>query len=328
MSAERRVNGSEGESVEIKCNYPDGYQYKKKYWCRHPCGNKDVLIKTGKTDTVVSVGRFSLFDNVSSRTFTVTMSRLTLQDTGVYYCGLEQWGTDRLSKIDLRVRKAPAVPTVTPSAPGTVTEEVTATALTASSSQDTASSTTGGKNDSLSMAATNHTDISKQDHNDAKSLIGAALGVMALLLLVAVFILVRQRQKRATRSLDKKPTVRNGATGTEQQYVFMKKKQEQLQASLLATEHRTQNKQQRPNSCSPWVRLLTGNQQCAPLTQSEDVAPGVYEEIDAGGARPLSSVYYSVSYHQEEDSQGLYSLAQLPVDTPEDSEVYSFITAH
>uniref|UniRef100_W5MVS3 Ig-like domain-containing protein n=1 Tax=Lepisosteus oculatus TaxID=7918 RepID=W5MVS3_LEPOC len=105
MSAERRVNGSEGESVEIKCNYPDGYQYKKKYWCRHPCGNKDVLIKTGKTDTVVSVGRFSLFDNVSSRTFTVTMSRLTLQDTGVYYCGLEQWGTDRLSKIDLRVRK-------------------------------------------------------------------------------------------------------------------------------------------------------------------------------------------------------------------------------
>ncbi|XP_015197683.2 CMRF35-like molecule 5 isoform X2 [Lepisosteus oculatus] len=270
MSAERRVNGSEGESVEIKCNYPDGYQYKKKYWCRHPCGNKDVLIKTGKTDTVVSVGRFSLFDNVSSRTFTVTMSRLTLQDTGVYYCGLEQWGTDRLSKIDLRVRKAPAVPTVTPSAPGTVTEEVTATALTASS-------TTGGKNDSLSMAATNHTDISKQDHNDAKSLIGAALGVMALLLLVAVFILVRQRQKRATRSLDKKPTVRNGATGTE---------------------------------------------------QSEDVAPGVYEEIDAGGARPLSSVYYSVSYHQEEDSQGLYSLAQLPVDIPEDSEVYSFITAH
>ncbi|XP_069046371.1 CMRF35-like molecule 5 isoform X3 [Lepisosteus oculatus] len=253
-SAERRVNGSEGESVEIQCNYPDGYRYKEKYWCRHPCGNKDVLIKTGKTDTVVTVGRFSLYDNVSIRTFTVTMSRLTLQDTGVYYCGLEQWGTDGLSKIHLRVRKAPTVPTVTPSAPGSVTEEVTATALTASSSQDTASSTT-----------------------DAKSLIGAALGVMALLLLVAVFILVRQRQKRATRSLDKKPTVRNGATGTE---------------------------------------------------QSEDVAPGVYEEIDAGGARPLSSVYYSVSYHQEEDSQGLYSLAQLPVDIPEDSEVYSFITAH
>ncbi|XP_069046375.1 CMRF35-like molecule 5 isoform X6 [Lepisosteus oculatus] len=215
-SAERRVNGSEGESVEIQCNYPDGYRYKEKYWCRHPCGNKDVLIKTGKTDTVVTVGRFSLYDNVSIRTFTVTMSRLTLQDTGVYYCGLEQWGTDGLSKIHLRVRKAPTVPTVTPSAPGSVTEEVTATALTASSSQDTASSTTGGKNDSLSMAATNHTDISKQDHNDAKSLIGAALGVMALLLLVAVFILVRQRQKRATRSLDKKPTVRNGATGTEQ----------------------------------------------------------------------------------------------------------------
>nr|XP_015197696.1 PREDICTED: CMRF35-like molecule 5 isoform X5 [Lepisosteus oculatus] len=148
-SAERRVNGSEGESVEIQCNYPDAYQYKKKYWCRHPCGNKDLLIKTGKTDTVVTVGRFSLYDNVSIRTFTVTMSRLTLQDTGVYYCGLEQRGTDRLSKIHLRVRKAPTVPTVTPSAPGSVTEEVTATALTASSSQDTASSTTAVEGNAL-----------------------------------------------------------------------------------------------------------------------------------------------------------------------------------
>nr|XP_015197693.1 PREDICTED: CMRF35-like molecule 5 isoform X2 [Lepisosteus oculatus] len=163
-SAERRVNGSEGESVEIQCNYPDAYQYKKKYWCRHPCGNKDLLIKTGKTDTVVTVGRFSLYDNVSIRTFTVTMSRLTLQDTGVYYCGLEQRGTDRLSKIHLRVRKAPTVPTVTPSAPGSVTEEVTATALTASSSQDTASSTTGDGNESLSRSLPDQTATLMQDH--------------------------------------------------------------------------------------------------------------------------------------------------------------------
>nr|XP_015197591.1 PREDICTED: CMRF35-like molecule 5 isoform X3 [Lepisosteus oculatus] len=142
MSAERRVSGSEGGSVEIECNYPDGYQYKKKYWCRHPCGNKDVLIKTGKTDTVVSVGRFSLYDNVSFRTFTVTMSRLTLQDTGVYYCGLEQWGTDRLSEIHLRVRKhtqginqSMTVSTLSTSMPVTVLMDITKTAAMDSSTQ-------------------------------------------------------------------------------------------------------------------------------------------------------------------------------------------------
>ncbi|XP_069046374.1 CMRF35-like molecule 5 isoform X5 [Lepisosteus oculatus] len=207
-SAERRVNGSEGESVEIQCNYPDGYRYKEKYWCRHPCGNKDVLIKTGKTDTVVTVGRFSLYDNVSIRTFTVTMSRLTLQDTGVYYCGLEQWGTDGLSKIHLRVRKAPTVPTVTPSAPGSVTEEVTATALTASSSQDTASSTTGDGNESLSRSLPDQTATLMQDHkvdlDRCRSVFRLSIGLPCVFILtsivIAVEIITRLNSCRGKRS--------------------------------------------------------------------------------------------------------------------------------
>nr|XP_015197686.1 PREDICTED: CMRF35-like molecule 5 isoform X2 [Lepisosteus oculatus] len=137
-SAERRVSGSEGGSVEIRCDYPDGYQYKEKYWCRHPCGNKDVLIKTGKTDTVVSVGRFSLFVNISVRTFTVTMSRLTLQDTGVYYCGLEQWGPDKYTEMLLRVTEhtqAMTVSILSTSMPVTVLMDITKTAAMDSSTQ-------------------------------------------------------------------------------------------------------------------------------------------------------------------------------------------------
>nr|XP_015197690.1 PREDICTED: CMRF35-like molecule 5 isoform X6 [Lepisosteus oculatus] len=141
-SAERRVSGSEGGSVEIRCDYPDGYQYKEKYWCRHPCGNKDVLIKTGKTDTVVSVGRFSLFVNISVRTFTVTMSRLTLQDTGVYYCGLEQWGPDKYTEMLLRVtehtqgkNQSMTVSILSTSMPVTVLMDITKTAAMDSSTQ-------------------------------------------------------------------------------------------------------------------------------------------------------------------------------------------------
>ncbi|MBN3306980.1 PIGR protein, partial [Amia calva] len=103
MSADRRVTGAEGGRVEIKCPYQDGYQYRVKYWCRDSCGNKDVLIRTGKADTVVTAGRFYLINSVSAKTFTVWMNRLTLQDSGVYYCGVEDWGKDTLTKIHLSV---------------------------------------------------------------------------------------------------------------------------------------------------------------------------------------------------------------------------------
>ncbi|XP_066559550.1 CMRF35-like molecule 1 [Amia ocellicauda] len=112
-SADRRVTGAEGGRVEIKCPYQDGYQYRVKYWCRDSCGNKDVLIRTGKADTVVTAGRFYLINSVSAKTFTVWMNRLTLQDSGVYYCGVEDWGKDTLTKIHLSVIEAPTVSTRT-----------------------------------------------------------------------------------------------------------------------------------------------------------------------------------------------------------------------
>uniref|UniRef100_A0A673KFQ0 Immunoglobulin domain-containing protein n=1 Tax=Sinocyclocheilus rhinocerous TaxID=307959 RepID=A0A673KFQ0_9TELE len=93
-----------GETVQIRCPYPDDHRYTPKYFCRHPCkSSEQVLIKTAKTYQVVLDGRYSLTDTVNGQFFTVTIKHLRLTDSGVYYCGLDQWFIDTLKKVNLSV---------------------------------------------------------------------------------------------------------------------------------------------------------------------------------------------------------------------------------
>uniref|UniRef100_A0A671PTY7 Immunoglobulin V-set domain-containing protein n=1 Tax=Sinocyclocheilus anshuiensis TaxID=1608454 RepID=A0A671PTY7_9TELE len=90
--------GTVGETVEIRCPYLDDYKYTPKYFCRHPCKSDRVLIKSAKSDQVVSNGRYSLIDIVSGLFFTVTIKHLRLTDSGVYHCGIDQWFTAPVSR--------------------------------------------------------------------------------------------------------------------------------------------------------------------------------------------------------------------------------------
>uniref|UniRef100_A0A8C1W0F9 Ig-like domain-containing protein n=1 Tax=Cyprinus carpio TaxID=7962 RepID=A0A8C1W0F9_CYPCA len=97
---------TEGETVKISCSYPDRHINTPKYFCRDPCTSSEhVLIKNVKPDQVVSDGRYSLIDSVNGRSFTVTIKHLRLTDSGVYYCGLDQWFKDTLKKVNLSVHQ-------------------------------------------------------------------------------------------------------------------------------------------------------------------------------------------------------------------------------
>ncbi|XP_039535089.1 CMRF35-like molecule 5 [Pimephales promelas] len=110
LKSDNVYEGTVGEKVEIRCPYSNDYKYMPKFLCRDPCGSSGhVLIKSEKTDQVVSDGRYSLIDTVSSRSFTVTISDLRLKDSGVYYCGVDKWFRDKLNKVNLSVRQAAPV---------------------------------------------------------------------------------------------------------------------------------------------------------------------------------------------------------------------------
>ncbi|KAL7884832.1 hypothetical protein AOLI_G00076020 [Acnodon oligacanthus] len=104
--------GAEGGRVEIYCNYRDEFKYVSHYFCRHPCGYSDVLIKTEKADKVTSKGRYSILNIVSALSLSVTIRNLRLKDSGVYYCGVDQWGKDTLSKVVVTVRKVHSVSSI------------------------------------------------------------------------------------------------------------------------------------------------------------------------------------------------------------------------
>uniref|UniRef100_A0A3B5QEC7 Immunoglobulin domain-containing protein n=1 Tax=Xiphophorus maculatus TaxID=8083 RepID=A0A3B5QEC7_XIPMA len=83
------VFGYEGRGVNVSCHYDQGYENSKKYF----------LITSSNTQN----GRFRLSDDRKSRIFTVTISSLTLKDSGSYLCGVQRnSGFDVFSAVELK----------------------------------------------------------------------------------------------------------------------------------------------------------------------------------------------------------------------------------
>nr|XP_023659829.1 uncharacterized protein LOC111839813 isoform X3 [Paramormyrops kingsleyae] len=110
----KEVRGYVGGKVNIDCPYPADYIHVAKYWCQDPCKDADVLVKSEKSDTYISKGRFSLYDNSNGRSFRVTIKKLTLEDAGMYYCGVAKWGKDIYTEVHVNVSEASPATTVVP----------------------------------------------------------------------------------------------------------------------------------------------------------------------------------------------------------------------
>uniref|UniRef100_A0A3B3TA08 Ig-like domain-containing protein n=1 Tax=Paramormyrops kingsleyae TaxID=1676925 RepID=A0A3B3TA08_9TELE len=105
----KEVRGYVGGKVNIDCPYPADYIHVAKYWCQDPCKDADVLVKSEKSDTYISKGRFSLYDNSNGRSFRVTIKKLTLEDAGMYYCGVAKWGKDIYTEVHVNVSEGIAM---------------------------------------------------------------------------------------------------------------------------------------------------------------------------------------------------------------------------
>ncbi|XP_040891144.1 polymeric immunoglobulin receptor-like isoform X2 [Toxotes jaculatrix] len=99
-----RLNGTVGHPLTMQCPYPPQHGTNRKFLCkgdhRHNC--TDVVTSqnnSGQTDL-----RFTLIDDISSSSFSVTITELKAGDAGTYWCGSDsEWSAGNYTKIQLSV---------------------------------------------------------------------------------------------------------------------------------------------------------------------------------------------------------------------------------
>ncbi|XP_076583681.1 uncharacterized protein LOC143319009 [Chaetodon auriga] len=97
-----------GDTVQIKCHYPDGHENDDKFLCKgeNPFSCKE-LIHTTETNTYVTEGRFHIKDNKRLKYFYVLVKDVNPADSGTYWCGSGKMRQELHHKILLTVDERP-----------------------------------------------------------------------------------------------------------------------------------------------------------------------------------------------------------------------------
>uniref|UniRef100_A0A8C1LEM2 Ig-like domain-containing protein n=1 Tax=Cyprinus carpio TaxID=7962 RepID=A0A8C1LEM2_CYPCA len=80
----------EGESAEIICSYDSIYKSKPKSLCKGKCSTRDrnPLSETVREEKETKTGRLTLNDDITAGVFTGTITGLTAEDAGKYWCAV------------------------------------------------------------------------------------------------------------------------------------------------------------------------------------------------------------------------------------------------
>lgn len=90
------ISGYERSSVSITCSHKWA-ERNKKYFCKDPCADQDILIDSEKSST----GKYRLND--SGAVFTVEIFRLEKKDAGKYWCAVDRLLRDTYNEVILKV---------------------------------------------------------------------------------------------------------------------------------------------------------------------------------------------------------------------------------
>ncbi|XP_051560254.1 CMRF35-like molecule 5 [Myxocyprinus asiaticus] len=100
VTNEINIHGYSGRYLTILCSHTWA-QNNRKYFCRDPCKNEDILVASDRSPN----GRFRL-DDSGEGIFSVTISELQESDSGVYWCGVDRpVAVDTYNKVTLTVSK-------------------------------------------------------------------------------------------------------------------------------------------------------------------------------------------------------------------------------
>ncbi|XP_039503768.1 CMRF35-like molecule 6 isoform X2 [Pimephales promelas] len=197
QSVDITVRGTERDRVSITCPYPEGYENSYKSFFRGLYGEHVLILKSdGKSS--VSSDRFSLNNNPQTRSFTVSISDLKMDDAGPYICW-SGW-THRLDvQLEvLREIKTPVKISTTSMSPYTNTEHTsTVTGVSPSATHQTETET----------RTTTENTVQLQQTNISSFVIIVTAEALVLLLIAVPLIIVAVRKKKKNKGLLSSSTV-------------------------------------------------------------------------------------------------------------------------
>ncbi|XP_073716241.1 uncharacterized protein [Misgurnus anguillicaudatus] len=201
------INKREGDQVTITCTHVQASD-NKKYFCRDPCRNKDILVASDQT----SNGRFRLEDS-GNGTFTVTITDLQKSDSGIYWCGVDRVVTDTYEEVNLIVYKADKntnTPQKTPT-PETKSDSQTSTSRSFTPTPDDITISSPSKGHDKTTHSADQTFI-----NQAGPLVGTAVGLTVMLIIfLGIFCMHKRKKRKSHNSSGSTPSdVKRGTTET------------------------------------------------------------------------------------------------------------------
>ncbi|XP_026138247.1 polymeric immunoglobulin receptor-like [Carassius auratus] len=204
-----RVPGFTGQHLNISCHYESELKNDVKFICKG--SDPSVCEKSAirASSEIKSYGRVSLSDNESAGVFTVTITDLTEEDSGIYWCGAAQREQEHenkwISVIDLNISAG----TSESASPKPTTTTTTASCHTSKAkTQDTSSSrpvTYSSSSSSTSPSSTSPSVSMFFSHNEVSpkpqpGLTPIIIMVMVLGMLtgfgLSFFMYLRWRQKK------------------------------------------------------------------------------------------------------------------------------------
>ncbi|KAK7161048.1 hypothetical protein R3I94_003887 [Phoxinus phoxinus] len=188
LSVDITVRGTEGREVNITCRYPEGYENSYKYFYKGIYRERVIIIQSHGIKTSP---RFSLKDDPQTRSFTVTISDLKMEDAGPYGCGA---GYEHYLQIRLNVFRAPVITTrvqISTSSISPYTNSSTEHTSTATRHTETETTRTTTGNTTVQLYQT-HTTVG----SDLASVAGGLGSVLLVLTLCSGFFIILKKRKR------------------------------------------------------------------------------------------------------------------------------------
>ncbi|XP_072513525.1 uncharacterized protein [Salminus brasiliensis] len=102
-SAGLRVKAPLGGNASVCCPYHRGSESYPKYFSKGRPGERFEIVRANRLRTWSTDDRFSLEDDQEKKEFTVTIRNLSVEDAGLYWCGVDWWGPDKPTEVNLDV---------------------------------------------------------------------------------------------------------------------------------------------------------------------------------------------------------------------------------